>query len=107
RTIPRDDGPRFEWRDMFTNKELNTLHSECFEHSLSADDWLRRVSNFSLGWVCTRASGSLVGFVNVAWDGGRHAFLLDTMIKPALRHEGYATSLVEEAVRHAKASSCD
>lgn len=107
KTVLRGVGPRFELRGSFTNNELNRLHSECFEHPLFDHDWLRQVSNFSLGWVCMRASGNLVGFINVAWDGGKHAFLLDTMITSTLRHKGYATSLVEKAVRHAKDSGCD
>ncbi|AGA28275.1 GNAT family N-acetyltransferase [Singulisphaera acidiphila] len=109
-TIPHStagNDPRFEWRGTFTNKEINALHSECFEHPLSDDDWWTQVNAFSLGWVCMRVSGDLAGFVNVAWDGGVHAFLLDTMITSALRRCGFATSLVEEAVKHAKASGCE
>jgi GNAT superfamily N-acetyltransferase len=103
----RGSDPRFEWRGTFTNKEPNTLHSECFEHPLFDDDWWKQVNTFSLGWVCMRVSGELVGFVNVAWDGVVHGFLLDTMVTSLLRRQGYATLLVEEAVRHAKASGCE
>jgi hypothetical protein len=54
-----------------------------------------------------RMSSGLAGFVNVAWDGGIHAFLLDTMIASAWRRQGYVTSLVENAVNHAKVSGCE
>jgi hypothetical protein len=30
--------------------------------------------------VCARQGRELVGFVNVAWDGVVHAFVLDTMV---------------------------
>jgi GNAT superfamily N-acetyltransferase len=101
------DAPRFEWRGTFTNMELNALHSECFAHAASSHDWWRQVNAFSLGWVCMRVSEELDGFVNVAWDGGIHAFLLDTMIRPAVRLNGYATSLVAHAAEHARNSGCE
>ena len=45
-------------------------------------DWRAQVERHSLGWVCaTDGGGSLVGFVNVAWDGGVHAFVLDTLVE--------------------------
>ena len=53
-----------------------------------------------------RTAGRLVGFVNVAWDGGVHAFLLDTMVAASERRQGHATALVAEAVRRASATGC-
>ena len=44
-------------------------------------------------------SGALVGFVNVATDGGVHAFLLDPTVHPDHRREGLGTRLVKEAAR--------
>lgn len=101
------NAPHFEWRGTFANEELNALHAECFEHRLFDDDWWKQVNHFSLGWVCMRVAGELAGFVNVAWDGGVHAFLLDTMVRPALQRRGHATALVQEAVSHAKATGCE
>lgn len=40
----------------------------------------------------------LVGYVNVAWDGAMHAFLLDPMVHPDLRREGLGSSLVRRAI---------
>lgn len=99
--------PEIEWRGAFTNAEVNALHAECFEHRLFDDDWWSQVNRFSLGWVCLRLDGALAGFVNVAWDGGVHAFLLDTMVVPALQRQGHAARLVAEAVDRAKASNCE
>jgi GNAT superfamily N-acetyltransferase len=39
----------------------------------------------------------LVGYVNVAWDGAIHAFLLDPMVRPDLRREGLGSALVGRA----------
>lgn len=41
----------------------------------------------------------LVGFVNVAWDGGVHAFLLDPTVDPAYGRAGLGTRLVRDASR--------
>lgn len=67
----------------------------------------RQVNRHSLGWVCARHNGELVGFVNVAWDGGVHAFLLDLLVTPGLRRQGIGTGLVAVAVREARAAGCE
>lgn len=102
-----DDDPRLEWRGDFTNAELSLLHANSFGHPIRDEDWWRRVNTVSLGWVCLRFSGSLAGFVNVAWDGGAHAFLLDTMVATPWRRQGWARRLVEKAVAHARLSGCE
>ncbi|OWJ66805.1 GNAT family N-acetyltransferase [Inquilinus limosus] len=99
--------PVLEWRGAFGNDELNALHAECFGHPVLGDDWWGQVNRFSLGWVCLRLDGRLAGFVNVAWDGGVHAFLLDTAVTPSLRRQGHATRLVREAVARARAAGCE
>ena len=70
--------------------------------------WWDRVRPHSLGWVVARDAGSaLVGFVNVAWDGGDHAFLLDPTVRPDHRRAGIGTELVRIAVRHAADAGCE
>ncbi|WP_424781869.1 GNAT family N-acetyltransferase [Paraburkholderia sp.] len=54
-----------------------------------------------------RQSEKLIGFVNVAWDGGVHAFVFDTMTSVAFRRHGLATVLIKEAVDRAKQASCE
>ena len=58
----------------------------------------------SLCWVSAHAGERLVGFVNVAWDGGRHAFLLDSVVHPSCRRRGktgdYLRTAFRPAVRH-------
>jgi len=96
-----------EWRGAFANDEVNRLHAEAFGHALSNDDWWAQVNRYSLGWVCVRFAGRLVGFLNVAWDGGVHAFLLDTLVASPERRKGHATRMVGLAVREAKAAGCE
>lgn len=70
----------YEWRGDFNNAEVNALHAEAFNHRILDDDWRGQVQRHSLGWVCARDDDLLVGFVNVPWDGGVHAFILDTIV---------------------------
>jgi GNAT superfamily N-acetyltransferase len=51
----------------------------------------------SLAHIGAFKDKTLVGFVNVAWDGGIHAFLLDTCVDRAHRRQRIATRLVEVA----------
>jgi GNAT superfamily N-acetyltransferase len=106
---PEHRGPiRYAWRGPFTNAELNPLHAEGFGHPvLTDDDWLDQVERHSLGWVTAREVDRLVGFVNVAWDGGVHAFLLDTLVPSTHRGRGIGTRLVALAVEHARAAGCE
>ncbi|MBO9656327.1 MAG: GNAT family N-acetyltransferase [Agrobacterium tumefaciens] len=96
-----------EWHGAFGNAEVNALHAECFEHRILVDDWWSQVNHFSLGWVCSRRLEKLVGFVNIAWDGGVHAFVLDTMVSPDLQRQGIAKALIGEAVKRAKDTGCE
>lgn len=96
-----------EWRGRFDNAEVNALHAECFEHRLFEDDWWAQVNRYSLGWVCLRQKARLIGFVNVAWDGGVHAFVLDTMVTPGRQRQGLARTLIEEAVARSRAAGCE
>ncbi|MDP2782525.1 GNAT family N-acetyltransferase [Devosia sp.] len=49
----------------------------------------------------------LVGFVNVAWDGGSHAFILDTCVDPQYRRRGIGLQLVERAIETARARGAE
>jgi ribosomal protein S18 acetylase RimI-like enzyme len=97
----------YQWRGDFTNAEVSQLHAEGFEHEATIDDWWGQVSKHSLGWVCARVDDALVGFVNVAWDGGSHAFVLDTLVEVNNRRQGIARELVAEATRQATAADCE
>jgi GNAT superfamily N-acetyltransferase len=58
----------------------------------------------SLTWVAARSGERLVGFVNVATDGGIHAFLLDTADHPDWQRRGIGRRLVTTAVDLARAA---
>jgi Acetyltransferase (GNAT) family len=94
----------YVWRGEFSNDELNALHAEAF--GLPAADaapveWRQRVSTHSLGWVVAREAETLVGFVNVPWDGFAHAWLQDTMVASGARRNG-----VGARTRHDRDGGC-
>jgi GNAT superfamily N-acetyltransferase len=99
--------PDYSWRGAFDNAEVNAFHAEAFGHGLLEDDWVGQVERHSLGWVCARDDDDLVGFVNVAWDGGVHAFVLDTMVAARAGRNGIGTKLVAAAVDGARAAGCE
>ena len=63
----------------------------------AAARYAERVLSRSLVHVGAYDGERLVGFVNVAWDGGVHAFLLDTTVHPNFQRQGIATALVRRA----------
>ncbi len=62
----------------------------------------RPILERSLAHVGAHDGAALVGFVNVAWDGGVHAFILDTCVDPPHRRRGIALRLVERAAELAR-----
>lgn len=73
----------FSWSDSITDDEMVEL---VVSHRGRPEvGWWDRIRPHSLGWVTARTrDGVLVGFVNIAWDGGDHAFLLDTKTRRRL-----------------------
>ncbi|MET7637309.1 GNAT family N-acetyltransferase [Streptomyces sp. NPDC005438] len=81
--------------------ELNALFADAWpEHhpTTFAPLWAR-----SLVWVAAYRGDRLVGFVNVAGDGGAHAFVLDTTVHPSVRRRGLGVALVRRAAEEARA----
>jgi ribosomal protein S18 acetylase RimI-like enzyme len=100
------DPIRFAWRGAVADDELVAL--TCSHGGEAEAGWWDRVRKHSLGWVTARLEdGRLVGFVNVAWDGGDHAFLLDTKVDPHFQRRGIGTELVRLAALEAKEAGCE
>jgi ribosomal protein S18 acetylase RimI-like enzyme len=74
-------------------------------NALFADSWpehrqrdFRPILRQSLSHICAYDSDRLIGFVNLAWDGGIHGFILDTTVHPDFRLRGIGRHLVCEAI---------
>lgn len=100
----------YQWRGDFENVELDALHTDAFETPASMDeekDWKHLVSRHSLGWVTARDGNTLVGFVNVIWDGMVHAWIQDVMVASSHRGSGTGTSLVTSAREACRRAGCE
>ena len=83
-----------------TNEELNPLFAAAWpDHG-----WIdfAPVLAHSLAYVCAYDDETLIGFVNIAWDGGIHAFLLDTTVHPAWQRRGIGREVVRRATQAAR-----
>lgn len=84
------------------NGALNSLFAAAWSEYADRD-W-EPVLSRSLAYVCAYTpDGQLIGFVNVAWDGGGHAFLLDTTVHAPWQRRGIGRQLV----RHAISAACE
>lgn len=100
---------RYEWRGEVDSAAVEALHAEAFGHEPVDHDWAAQLRDHSLGWVCALDDdgGGLAGFVNVAWDGALHAFVLDTAVAARARHRGIGRELVRVAAEGAAAAGCE
>jgi ribosomal protein S18 acetylase RimI-like enzyme len=88
--------------------ELSALHARAFGiDPPRLQPWARRLAEHALTWVGAFDEGRLVGFVQVAWDGGPHAFLIDTAVDPAHHRRGIGSAVVKAAVEQARAAGSD
>jgi GNAT superfamily N-acetyltransferase len=96
----------FVWRGDVADRELVALSNS---HGGRAEQgWWDRIRPHSLGWLTARlGDGTLIGFTNVAWDGGDHAFLLDPKVRPDYQRQGIGTELVRQAASHATEAGCE
>lgn len=96
------DSVRIDYRlaPPVTNQQLNDLFAATWPHAVWSD--FTPILSHSLTYVCAFAAARLVGFVNVAWDGGIHAFLLDTTVHPDYQRRGLGTELVRTAAEAAQ-----
>ncbi|WP_219413051.1 GNAT family N-acetyltransferase [Pseudonocardia nigra] len=85
---------------------LSALHAAAFGGTDGRQRWAQRLDGHSLTWVGAFEGERLVGFANVAWDGGVHAFLVDVMVEPERQGCGLGAAVVAEAVRLAAAAGC-
>ncbi len=78
--LSRARNPTYRWRADVDDDDLLDLVASHGGDPEPAGGPASRAH--SLGWVTAHDGDVLVGFVNVAWDGGDHAFLLDTKTRP-------------------------
>jgi GNAT superfamily N-acetyltransferase len=83
-----------------TDSDLNQLFARSWDgHRQRA---FGPILSRSLAYLCAFDNAQLIGFVNIAWDGGAHAFILDTTVAPEYRRRGIGTELVRRAAQVAR-----
>ena len=87
--------------------ELSALHALAFGGEVQVQPWGERLARHALTWVGAFSNDQLVGFVQVCWDGGAHAFVLDTAVHPDHGRQGIGKRLVLAAAEEAKAAGCE
>lgn len=80
--------------------ELNKLFSASWPSH--HDNEFQTVLRCSMVYICAYQGAELVGYVNAAWDGKTHAFVLDTTVHPNRRHRGIGKELVLRALEQAR-----
>lgn len=96
----------YTWRGPLSDLEMIDLVESHGGHAVAG--WWDQIRDHSLGWVTARTlDGALVGFVNVAWDGGDHAFLLDPKTRSTHQRRGIGTAAVRCAAEYAKEAGCE
>ncbi|GAA3110042.1 GNAT family N-acetyltransferase [Rhizobium viscosum] len=83
-----------------SNEELAVLWASSWGGVQPPD--FARILPRSLAHIGAYHENRLMGFVNVAWDGGGHAFILDTCVHHHMRRQGIGMALVQEAARVAR-----
>src|SRR5882762_5211828 len=76
-------------RFAVNDQVLSYLHSRAFGCAMTTPQpWAQRLQRHSLTWVGAFDRDSLIGFVHACWDGGSHAFVLDTAVDPDHQRQG-------------------
>ncbi|TWD80440.1 acetyltransferase (GNAT) family protein [Kribbella amoyensis] len=86
---------------------LSTLHGVAFGSPVTLLPWSERLNRHALTWVGAFSNDELIGFVQVCWDGGSHAFVLDTAVHPDHGRQGIGQQLVTAAAEEARAAGCE
>jgi GNAT superfamily N-acetyltransferase len=97
----------FTTRFPVDDAELSALHRRAFGTAdQTVTPWAERLERHALTWVGAFDDGQLAGFVQVCWDGGEHAFILDTAVDPRRQHRGIGAALVRAAADAAATAGC-
>lgn len=88
---------RYETSPPVSDEALNALFASAWPGHRPRS--FAAVLGRSLAFICAYQDEQLVGFVNIAWDGGVHGFLLDITVHADYQRQGIGSQLVELAIQ--------
>lgn len=97
----------YKLNPVVSNEDLSELYALGWERERVVVYDFQPIHERSLGFFCAYSGDKLVGYVNLAWDGGVHAFLLDPTVHPAFKRRGIGRELVRHAVELAHQRSLE
>ncbi|AEQ52745.1 GNAT family N-acetyltransferase [Pelagibacterium halotolerans] len=83
-----------------SQRELSDLWRATWEIDGVSD--FQSILTRSLTHVGAYLGDRIIGFANMAWDGGIHGFLVDVCVHPEFRDHGIGQSMVEAALKVAR-----
>jgi ribosomal protein S18 acetylase RimI-like enzyme len=87
----------YQIQPQLSDREINDLFASAWQNHAQRE--FGPVLVQSLTYVGAFDGSRLVGFVNVAWDGGVHGFILDTTVHPEYQRRGIGTELMLRAAK--------
>jgi len=89
------------------DEALSGLHARAFGlGARRVQPWAQRLERHALTGVGAFEGDALRGFVHACWDGGAHAFVLDTVVDPDHQRRGVGRALVGALAQEAAAAGC-
>ena len=89
------DAIKYKIEPELSDRDLNDLFTSAWANP--AQRKFGPVLERSLTYVGAFDGSRLVGFVNVAWDGGIHGFILDTTVHRGYQRRGIGTEIMKRA----------
>ena len=78
-----------------SDEELNALFANAWKNHANRE--FGPILSKSLTFIGAFDGSLLIGFVNIAWDGGLHGFILDTSVHRDYQRHGIGTELMRLA----------
>ena len=102
------DDVSFSLSPAVSNGELNALFASAWSHEPPHEQSEVEGRDFgpmlerSLAYACAHCAEQLVGFVNLAWDGGAHAFISEAVVHRDFQRRGIGSRLVRQVIESAR-----
>ena len=91
---------KYLFNPVIGNDKLNKLFVQSWDTHANMD--FESIHLHSLAYIVSYNNDEPIGYINIAWDGYMHAFLLNTTVHSDWRLKGIGKALVKKAAAIAK-----